>query len=174
MAILTGTEWDLMKSAGDQCARQGKAYVTTAAKVVGLSSDYARIVFNDLGRKDLVDTYQSGKIEMTRKGWSAIRQKGWEPPEGAGHAPGQDPATPLSPMDNLRRLYDQQEITGQEYMARRLTLRRQTQGWAGLQPEPQKPVSEVAKKAEPEPWSRKAGRFRYRREELVKKAGEQG
>ena len=174
MALLTGTEWDLMKAAGDQCAKKGKSHVTLAAKEVGLSSDYARIVFNDLGRKDLCDFLQSGKIEMTRKGWNALREKGWEPPEGAGHAPGQASVTPLTPMEELRRLFDQQQITGQEYMARRMVLRRQTQGWAGFEAgSAQKPLSQVAKKPEPEPWPNKVGRWSYRRE-MQKKAGFQG
>ena len=110
---------------------------------------------------------------MTRKGWTALRSKGWEPPEGAGHAPGQASTVELSPMEQLRRLFDQQEITAQEYTARRMTLRRQTQGWAGFQPGElaQKPVAEVAKKVEPEPPSKKLGRWRYRREELVQKKG---
>ena len=124
---VTGTEWDLLKALGDL---GGSTSVTSAARKGGVSTDYARIVLDSIGRYDYVDTYRSGKVDLTRKGWNELRRKGWQPPEDEDEdGKKRRPEVELAPMEELRRLFDQEEITMEQYQARRLEIRRKEMGW---------------------------------------------
>lgn len=122
---VTGTEWELLKAVGDL---GGSTAMTAAARKAGVSTDYARIVLDSVGRHDYVDTYRSGKVELTRKGWNELRRKGWQPSED-GDGKRRQPEVELSPMEALRRLFDVEEITAEQYQARKLEIRRKELGW---------------------------------------------
>ena len=121
----TGTEWELLKAVGDL---GGTTALTAAARKAGVSTDYARIVLDSVGRYNYVDTYRSGKVEITRKGWNELKRKGWQPPEDEEGKNRQAEAE-LTPMEKIRRLFDTEEITAEEYQARRLEIRRRESGW---------------------------------------------
>lgn len=127
---VTGTEWELLKALGDL---GGRTAVAAAARKAGVSTDYARIVLDSVGRYDYVDTYRSGKVELTRKGWNELKRKGWQPPEDESEeGKKQQPEVELTPMEKIRRLFDTEEISAAEYQARRLEIRKSELGW--LQP----------------------------------------
>ena len=124
---VTGTELELLKALGDL---GGSTAITAAARKAGVSTDYARIILDSIGRYDYVDTYRSGKVDLTRKGWQELKKKGWEPSEDEDEEGNKRrPAVELSPIEELRRTFESEEITAEEYQARRLEIRRKEHGW---------------------------------------------
>lgn len=77
--MLSGTELDTLKAIAEQ---GGVTTIKAVNSKIGFSSDYVRIILEDLGRADYINVYRSGKCEITPKGWGELERKGWRKEEG--------------------------------------------------------------------------------------------
>jgi len=72
--MVSGTELDVLKAIAE---RDGVTTIKAVNRKIGFSSDYIRIICEDLGRADYINVYRSGKCEMTPKGWRELEKRGW-------------------------------------------------------------------------------------------------
>ncbi len=56
-------------------AEGGECSVGRIAKKERLDTSYVRVILNTMGRNDLIDVFRTGKIRLTRKGWTALGKK---------------------------------------------------------------------------------------------------
>jgi len=54
----------------------GKAPIGSVARPMGISSDYARVILMDIGRKDYIDIKRDGMCVITEKGKEILKSRG--------------------------------------------------------------------------------------------------
>jgi len=56
-------------------AEGGECTIEIIAKKERLDRSYVRVILNTMGRNDLIDVFRSGKVRLSRKGWTALGKK---------------------------------------------------------------------------------------------------
>jgi len=56
----------------DEEGKDGACHEVKIAKCMGLRIDYLRSILGSMGRRDFIDVFASGKIELVEKGWKAL------------------------------------------------------------------------------------------------------
>lgn len=70
-----------MNSSGAEALEQiwrigGKASISAVARAMGISSDYARIILFDIGKKDYIDIARTGICKITETGKEFLKNRG--------------------------------------------------------------------------------------------------
>jgi Mn-dependent DtxR family transcriptional regulator len=53
----------------------GESTSRKIASKMGFDSAYLRIMLHDLGRKDIIDVFNNGKVRLANKGWILLGEK---------------------------------------------------------------------------------------------------
>ena len=54
----------------------GKAYMRSLARAMGITSEYARVILFDIGKKDYIDITGDGMCVITEKGKELLKSRG--------------------------------------------------------------------------------------------------
>ena len=71
--MISGTALEMLQIIANSGGKASMSAVTSLQKV---STDYGRVVLNDIGRQDYIDVKASGLCEITAKGWELLKKKG--------------------------------------------------------------------------------------------------
>jgi hypothetical protein len=59
----------ILKEAG------GESTARKIASKMGFDSGYTRVILNDMGRHDIIDVFNNGKVRIAYKGWIMLGEK---------------------------------------------------------------------------------------------------
>ena len=96
----TRDEKDILKILEEEGGEKGELHEVKLSRFMGLRLDYIRSILDSMGRRNLIDVFNNGKVNIGDKGWRTL---GKTPPSEWGEL-GDVPKSELEdPIDKYKR-----------------------------------------------------------------------
>ena len=96
----TTDEKNILKILEEEGGELGELSEVKISRYMGLRLDYLRTVLGSMGRRNLIDVFVNGRVQIIDKGWRAL---GKNPPSPWGKLAGAKESKPELPEDKYKR-----------------------------------------------------------------------
>jgi len=96
----TTDEKNILKILEEEGGELGELHEVKISRYMGLRLDYLRSILDSMGRRDLIDVFANGKVNIADKGWRAL---GKNPPSPWGGFAGVQQSKSEDPEDKYNR-----------------------------------------------------------------------